>query len=68
MHNKLRAEFPLGNSCNQLSLLTGGHFPGFDKLSLHEKSATNHTQDRYPQVEKANAKNIDHNTDNGIFK
>lgn len=31
------AEFPVGNSCNQLSLGLGGHFP-------LEKSATNHTR------------------------
>ncbi len=40
MATQLRAEFPLGNSCNQLSLKSGGHFP-------LEKSATNHTQDRW---------------------
>ena len=33
----MRSEFPLGNSCNQLSLKSGGHFP-------LEKSATNHTR------------------------
>gem|GEM_PF-2281560 len=37
---------------------TGGHFPGFDKLSLHEKSATNHTQDRCATLKSNNLTRI----------
>lgn len=41
----MRSEFPLGNSCNQLSLKSGGHFP-------LEKSATNHTRTVLHHFEK----------------
>ncbi len=41
----MRVEFPHGNSRNQLSLKSGGHFP-------LEKSANIHTHDRYKQAKK----------------
>ena len=44
----MRSEFPLGNSCNQLSLRSGGHFP-------LEKYATNHTP---TLVSKLNMKRV----------